>query len=591
MGIRAPKSRFVNFWRCVLKFRGLTSARRLESTALLLLLTIASPALAQQAMVSLSSSSAVPGGAVSLTISLASSGGAQPVAVQWTLGYSASSITSVSITGGSSLSAASKSVACSPNATGTICVAYGMNSNAIPDGALATATFQIASGALGTSVPVQMMEVSASTSTGMPITGIGVGSAISISQGTSSAVQPHSSIVFSGAALQAQGTVGNTTYAGLSQWRVETRIHNLPPIWNGYMYAFGVGNFEIKLLSSSPTDRYLYFQDWTGATSGCQIDIGSRTDITVRAQKAIDGTETLRVWDSTGIELTNVSCFGVRPGPDDFRGSSGAYFTIGGTGDNSVLQGDMAYFRFFSTSAATTVGEPTDTSSTGDLLDFEFENNLTDSSGRGQALTSSPFGASFFYVSSGSSGGSSGGASGGSQTLSLHFQGAAALQAQGTVGNSAYAGLSQWRVETRIHNLPPTWNGYMYAFGVGNFEIKLLYSTPTDRYLYFQDWTGATSGCNVDIGSRTDITLRAQKDGIATNETLRVWDSTGTELTNVVCFGTPAPAQTTCVDLQPAVTSPSGVRPSAESMFCRATWPTSDSSPPPHPPPPPSPLT
>ena len=198
-------------------------------------------------------------------------------------------------------------------------------------------------------------------------------------------VQTRSSVVFFGAALQAQGTVGNSAYAGLKQWRMETRIHNLPPTWNGYMYAFGVGNFEIKLLYSTPTDRYLYFEDWTGAGSWCQVDIGGRTDITLRAQKAMDGTETLHVWDSTGTELNNISCFGVRPGPDDFRGSSGGYFTIGGTGYSGVdvLQGDMAYFRFFSTPAAATVGEPQETSSTGDLLDYEFENNLTDSSGPG----------------------------------------------------------------------------------------------------------------------------------------------------------------------------------------------------------------
>ncbi len=300
------------------------------------------------------------------------------------------------------------------------------------------------------------------------------------------------------------------------------------------MEVLSVGNFEIKLLYSTSTDRYLYFRDWTGATSGCQVDIGSRTDITLRAQKAVDGTETLRVWDSTGTELTNVLCSGVRPGGDDLRGSAGSYFTIGGATISGiyVLQGDMSYFRLFSTSAALSVGQPTDTSSTGDLLDFEFENNLNDSSGKGQTLTSLPSGASFSYVSSGSSGGSSGG----SQTLSLHFQGTAALQAQGTVGNSAYAGLSQWRVETRIQNLPPTWSGYLEVLSVGNFEIKLLYSTASDRYLYLQDWTGATSGCQVDIGSRTDITLRAQK-AVNGTETLRVWDSTGTELTNIGCFG------------------------------------------------------
>ena len=201
------------------------------------------------------------------------------------------------------------------------------------------------------------------------------------------------------AALQAHGAAGNSAYTGLSQWRVETRVHGLPTSWNGYMEVLSVGNFEIKLLYSTATDRYLYFRDWTGATSGCQVDIGSRTDITLRAQKAVDGTETLRVWDSTGTELTNVLCSGVRPGGDDLRGSAGSYFTIGGATISGiyVLQGDMSYFRLFSTSAALSVGPPTDTSSTGDLLDYEFEGNLNDSSGKGQVLTSFPLGASFNY--------------------------------------------------------------------------------------------------------------------------------------------------------------------------------------------------
>ncbi len=171
-----------------MKFCGFIRASSLEWKALLFLSLIASPAFAQQAAVSLSSGSSVPGGAVSLSISLASTGGAQPAAVQWTMGYSTSSVTSVSVIAGSSLTAAGKSVTCSPYATGTICVAYGMNTNTISDGILATATFQIAPGTLVTSVPVQMTAVSASTPPGVPIAGAGTGGTISITQPVSPAV-------------------------------------------------------------------------------------------------------------------------------------------------------------------------------------------------------------------------------------------------------------------------------------------------------------------------------------------------------------------------------------------------------------------
>ncbi len=171
-----------------MKFCGFIRASSLEWKALLLLSVITSPAFAQQAAVSLSSGSSVPGGAVTLSISLASTGGAQPAAVQWTMGYSASSVTSVSVIAGSSLTAAGKSVTCSPYATGTICVAYGMNANTISNGILATATFQIAPGTLVTSVPVQMTAVSASTPPGVPIAGAGTGGTISITQPVSPAV-------------------------------------------------------------------------------------------------------------------------------------------------------------------------------------------------------------------------------------------------------------------------------------------------------------------------------------------------------------------------------------------------------------------
>jgi uncharacterized protein (TIGR03437 family) len=171
-----------------LKSCGLVGPDSLTSKALLLLWVLASSAVAQQANVSLSSASSVPGGTVSVSISLATTGGAQPAAVQWTMGYAASNVSGVSVSAGSSLTAAGKSVMCSPNSTGTICVAYGMNTSVVSNGLLATATFQIAPGILVTSVPVQMTAVSAATSSGIPIAGSGTGGIISITQPVSPAV-------------------------------------------------------------------------------------------------------------------------------------------------------------------------------------------------------------------------------------------------------------------------------------------------------------------------------------------------------------------------------------------------------------------
>src|SRR6266404_2810755 len=101
----------------------------------ILLGTAASPAVAQQATVSLSSGSGVPGGTVSLDVSLATSGSTQPGSLQWTMSYPASDVTSVNVTAGTSSIAANKSVSCSSKAGSTICVVWGVNAQVISNSA------------------------------------------------------------------------------------------------------------------------------------------------------------------------------------------------------------------------------------------------------------------------------------------------------------------------------------------------------------------------------------------------------------------------------------------------------------------------
>jgi hypothetical protein len=109
-------------------------------TILTLSTLFASPAMAQQAAISLSSGTTVPGGSVVLNVSLANSGGAQTAAVQWTMGYPLSDVASVSAAAGPGLSAPGKSLSCNTSNGSAICVAYGMNSNIIGNGVLATVT-------------------------------------------------------------------------------------------------------------------------------------------------------------------------------------------------------------------------------------------------------------------------------------------------------------------------------------------------------------------------------------------------------------------------------------------------------------------
>src|SRR5579863_7002485 len=90
----------------------------------------------QTAALSLSSSSGSPGGVVTLNLSLASV--TSPAALQWTLNYSTSDFSAVTMTAGSAATAAGKSISCNTTAGGPTCVLWGVNTTAIPNGVVAT---------------------------------------------------------------------------------------------------------------------------------------------------------------------------------------------------------------------------------------------------------------------------------------------------------------------------------------------------------------------------------------------------------------------------------------------------------------------
>ena len=141
-----------------------------------------SPSQAQQVNVSLGSGSSVPGSTVELDLSLTTSGGAQPAVIQWTMNYSSADIASVSVAAGPTATAAGKSILCSSKPGSTTCVVFGVNQNIISDGVAATATFNVASGALDASAPVQITGAAASAPDASVIATAGTGGTISISQ-------------------------------------------------------------------------------------------------------------------------------------------------------------------------------------------------------------------------------------------------------------------------------------------------------------------------------------------------------------------------------------------------------------------------
>jgi hypothetical protein len=109
------------------------------------------------------------GGSVAVPINLASLGGAQAAAVQWSLSYS-SDVTGVAFAAGTAATNAGKSLVCN----GNTCLLYGINTNVISDGIVATVTLQISSNPSTLSIPIQITGVVAATPAGDSISAAGV---------------------------------------------------------------------------------------------------------------------------------------------------------------------------------------------------------------------------------------------------------------------------------------------------------------------------------------------------------------------------------------------------------------------------------
>ena len=100
----------------------------------------------------LSSGSAAPDGTVSLNLNLTSLGVHIPAGVQWTLTYSPNDVTAISVTAGPAATAAGKTLSCFAGLGTYTCLASGMNTTAISNGAVAYVNLTIAAGVSATSV-------------------------------------------------------------------------------------------------------------------------------------------------------------------------------------------------------------------------------------------------------------------------------------------------------------------------------------------------------------------------------------------------------------------------------------------------------
>ena len=250
-------------------------------------------AMAQQVALSLGSGSALPARSVSLKLSLTTSGGAQANALQWTMVYPASDVSSVNVTPGAAATAASKSVTCSSSTGRTICIVFGVNDNALSNGVLATATLNITAGTLVTSAPVQVASVSAITATDSSIPASGTGRLIVIRPAsetlvpTSKAIKENtaSSAPVSGATMlnPATGVAGDVcSPGGLASLSGEAFTSQAPQKATSFPLPTSLGNVQVKVNGEAAP---LLFASASQVNFQCpQLAPGSPLDVTLVAE-------------------------------------------------------------------------------------------------------------------------------------------------------------------------------------------------------------------------------------------------------------------------------------------------------------------
>ena len=130
-----------------------------------------------QSSLALSSASVAPGGATALNLSLSSDPSNKPAALEWTFSYPTASVATLKVNAGPALSAAGKSVSCAAGANSYTCVAWGLNSNPISDGVVATLSLTL-SGSNG--LPVAIDNSLGASLAGDEIAVTGTGGVVSV---------------------------------------------------------------------------------------------------------------------------------------------------------------------------------------------------------------------------------------------------------------------------------------------------------------------------------------------------------------------------------------------------------------------------
>ena len=135
----------------------------------------------QSASLVLSPGSGNPGSVVTLNLSLTAAL-TPPSSVQWTMTYSTTDFSSLTVSAGAAATAAGKSVSCNNLAGVSTCVISGMNSNTIANGVVATMALTISSSTTHTSSAVLFSTAKGVSSGGSTVSTTATGSTVTITQ-------------------------------------------------------------------------------------------------------------------------------------------------------------------------------------------------------------------------------------------------------------------------------------------------------------------------------------------------------------------------------------------------------------------------
>ena len=138
---------------------------------------------AQAPSLSLSGGAGTPGSKVAVAIHFAGNGAAV-TAIQWTMNYSATDFSAVTIAVTATATAAGEVLSCQTGPGQAICLMANLTSNAmlVPDGQVAVATFQISTTTTNTSSAISLSSLSASSGNGLALSLTGTGTTITITQ-------------------------------------------------------------------------------------------------------------------------------------------------------------------------------------------------------------------------------------------------------------------------------------------------------------------------------------------------------------------------------------------------------------------------